>query len=432
MRQRPHARLGLVRATVASGMLAVLALVASPGIAAAAEGHGAVGEPVPEYEARVLGSDEMWSVQDDGSGEVLLLNIWATWCVPCREEIPDLLELQDEYGDDIQVVTISVDDEGFDDKVREFADNLDMDVPILRDEDKTFQRTFRTSGVPETVLVDADGVVAYRWKGPLTFDADLERIVDRAVAGEGDYKEAAVEDASASGIGMLSALLAGLLSFLSPCVLPLVPSYAAFLGASGAGASNRKFLLRGTSFVLGFSAVFISLGIAASLAGGIVLEAVPWIARVGGVLLILLGVATLGLVKLPWFEQERRAMGSAVSRVGSSPGGSFVIGAAFAAGWTPCIGPILAGILTLAAATGDVARGAALLTAYSIGLAIPFLATTFLVARIPSANRRLNRIAPYAQRIAGALLVIVGILLVTDQLTRLSALASEVVPWTFG
>jgi cytochrome c-type biogenesis protein len=185
-------------------------------------------------------------------------------------------------------------------------------------------------------------------------------------------------------------------------------------------------------FVLGFSLVFVTLGVAASLAGGVVLDAVPWIARVGGAILIVLGIATLGIVRVRWFEQERRAMGTAVTKVGSSPGGALVIGATFAAGWTPCIGPILAGILTLAAATGDVGRGASLLVAYSAGLAVPFLATTFAVARVPTAHRTMVRVAPVAQRIAGVLLILIGILLVTGQLTRLSTAATEVIPWTLG
>ncbi|MCW2928093.1 MAG: Disulfide bond oxidoreductase family protein [Thermoleophilia bacterium] len=395
-------------------------------------GHGEIGTKVPEFSARNVGEDTTWSLRGDGKGTVVLLNVWATWCVPCRKEMPDLAALQREFEGDVEVVGVSVDDEGFDESVQEFATRVGADFRILRDPDKDVQRRFRTSGVPETVLVDPSGVVAYRWKGPLKLDASTRRVIRRAIDEEGSYLKSAKADVDNTGIGIFSAMLAGLLSFLSPCVLPLVPSYAAFLGASGPGRSRRSFLARGGSFVLGFSLIFIGLGVAATALGGAALDSVPWIARVGGVLLVLLGLGTIGLLRIPGFDTERRVMGQAMSRVGNGPVGAFVIGAAFAAGWTPCIGPILAGILTLAAATQDVARGAILLTAYSAGLAIPFLATTVLVARVPSANRRIARIAPYAQKITGVLLIAIGILLVSGQLTRLAALTSEVVPWSVG
>jgi cytochrome c-type biogenesis protein len=410
-------------------VLTLLLLVGSLALAGPASAeYGEIGTEVPDYTARSMGDSEDFSTRD-ARGDALLINVWATWCVPCRKEMPELQELSERYEGELRVVGVSIDDEGYDGEVTSFTDNLGVTFDLARDEDRKVVRAFRTAGVPETILVDPDGTVAYRWRGPLENDDVTRRTIERAIAGEGDYVETAEEDARAGAGGILTAMLAGLLSFLSPCVLPLIPSYAAFLagGASEPRKRRRRVLTNGLCFVAGFSLIFVLLGIAASIAGGALFAVMPWLARAGGALLIVLGIAMLGLLPLKVLKQERRMLDKIVSRVGHGPGPSFAVGGAFAAGWTPCIGPVLAGILTLAATTGDVVRGATLLLAYSIGLAVPLLATALAVAVVPSRNARLRRLAPIANAAAAVLLIVVGVLLVTDSMTRLAAWTAEFV-----
>lgn len=389
--------------------------------------YGEIGTKVPDYSARGL-EDGTFSTSE-ARGTALLINVWATWCVPCREEMPELQDISERYEGELRVVGVSIDDEGYDGEVTSFTNNLGVSFELTRDEDRKVVRTFRTAGVPETILVDPNGIVAYRWRGPLENDEVTRRTIERAIEGKGDYVEKAEEDARAGAGGILTAMLAGLLSFLSPCVLPLIPSYAAFLaaGASEPRQRRRRILTNGLCFIAGFSLIFVLLGVAASIAGGALFAIMPWLARAGGVLLIVLGIIMLGLLPVKAFKQEKRLLDQVARKVGHGPAPSFAVGSAFAAGWTPCIGPVLAGILTLAATTGDVVRGATLLLAYSIGLAVPLLVTALAVAAVPSRNARLRRLAPIANAAAAILLMIVGVLLVTDSMTQLAAWTADFV-----
>lgn len=414
--------------TVRFAMLALVLLTASLAFASTARAeYGEIGTAVPEYTTRSVDGGEFST--EDARGTALLVNVWATWCVPCREEMPELQELSERYEGDLRIVGVSIDDEGYDGEVTSFTDNLGITFDLARDENRDIVRAFRTAGVPETILIDPDGIVAYRWRGPLENDAVTRRTIERAIEGEGDYVKEAEEDARASAGGILTAMLAGLLSFLSPCVLPLIPSYAAFLaaGASEPRQRRRRILTNGLCFIAGFSLIFVLLGVAASIAGGALFAVMPWLARAGGVLLIVLGIVMLGLLPVRAFKQEKRLLDQVARKVGHGPAPSFAVGSAFAAGWTPCIGPVLAGILTLAATTGDVVRGATLLLAYSIGLAVPLLVTALAVATVPSRNARLRRLAPIANAAAAVLLIVVGVLLVTDSMTRLAAWTADFV-----
>lgn len=233
---------------------------------------------------------------------------------------------------------------------------------------------------------------------------------------------------------LLIAVLAGFISFVSPCVLPLVPAFAAFLASTirprgeqeDLGAERRVTLRAGLLFILGFSLVFISLGASAPLVGDRLRDLSPWITRVGGAFLILLGLGMLGRWLHPAMEREYRI---APHRIAATPLGAFLIGITFAAGWTPCIGPVLAGILTLAASSDSSGQGAILLAAYSAGLGVPFLITTILVGRWQASPRRLQRIGRIGQALAGVMLLVVGLLLVTDSWTRLNAWLIDIAPW---
>lgn len=229
-------------------------------------------------------------------------------------------------------------------------------------------------------------------------------------------------------LGILVAFSAGLLSFLSPCVLPLVPSYIGFLtGMTAPDAVNRRRITvtHAVFFVLGFSAVFLALGAGASAFGSALKSQRLLITQIGGVMIIIFGLWTLGVLKLPLLEREQRVhvQEKPVGYLGSS-----LVGMAFAAGWVPCIGPILGTILGLAATQADFGRGMALLGAYSAGLAIPFLAAAFALDAFLAWFKNFRRHLGIVKTVSGILLLIVGILMVTGEFTRLAGWLSGLTP----
>lgn len=221
-------------------------------------------------------------------------------------------------------------------------------------------------------------------------------------------------------LGIAVAFAAGLLSFLSPCVLPLVPSYIGFLtGMTLPEMSGRRriALLHAVSFVAGFSLVFILLGASATALGRALNYYQIWLQRVGGVLIIAFGMVCLGVFKVGLLTQEHRLQ---LERKPVGFLGSGLVGMAFAAGWTPCIGPVLGAILGLAATSADLGRGMLLLAVYSAGLAVPFLIAAVAVESFLDWFQRFRRFLPWVMRLSGALLIFVGILLVTGEFTRLA------------
>ncbi len=221
------------------------------------------------------------------------------------------------------------------------------------------------------------------------------------------------------------AALAGLASFLSPCVLALVPAYIGYLGgrtltAEGVAIENRwGTFAHGLAFVLGFSLVFVALGATASAIGVILFDARQWISRIGGVVVILFGLHTLGILNIRLFDYDTRRQ----YRPGANLGylSSAAMGVFFSAGWAPCVGPVLGGILTLALNSGQLSQGAILLGAYSVGLAVPFLLAALGVGRIAELMRRHARAIRLISVGTGVVLVIVGVLLLTGTLSRLAA-----------
>lgn len=212
----------------------------------------------------------------------------------------------------------------------------------------------------------------------------------------------------------LFAIVAGLISFTSPCCLPLLPGYVSYISGlpvSGTTTTRaRSVTLRAALlFVAGFSTVFTTLGVTAGLLGSLVLEQLPLIIRVAGVGIIVLGLAMAGLVRIPWLYRERRF---ALHRHPTGPRAAFGVGMAFAAGWTPCIGPVLATILATAAASRTAVWGAALLMLYSLGLGVPFVGLAVGITRARGSLHFLRRHGKAIEVIGGVLLVAVGVLFV--------------------
>jgi len=231
-----------------------------------------------------------------------------------------------------------------------------------------------------------------------------------------------------AALGFVVAFIAGLLSFLSPCVLPLVPSYVGFItGMTLPEVTGRRraALTHALLFVTGFSLVFVLLGASATALGRALNYYQVWLQRVGGVLIILFGVLCLGVFKVGLLTQERRLH---LERKPVGYLGSALVGMAFAAGWTPCIGPVLGGILGLAATSTDVTRGMQLLAAYSAGLALPFLIAAVAVESFLDWFQRFRRFLPWVMRVSGVMLIVVGVLLVTGEFTRLAGWLQSLTP----
>jgi cytochrome c-type biogenesis protein len=231
-----------------------------------------------------------------------------------------------------------------------------------------------------------------------------------------------------AALGFLVAFFAGLLSFLSPCVLPLVPSYVGFItGMTLPELTGRRraALTHALLFVAGFSLVFVLLGATATALGRALNYYQVWLQRVGGVLIILFGLLCLGVFRVGLLTGERRIH---LERKPVGYLGSLLVGMAFAAGWTPCIGPVLGGILGLAATSNDVTRGMQLLAAYSAGLALPFLVAAVAVESFLDWFQRFRHFLPWVMRVSGVMLIVVGVLLVTGEFTRLAGWLQGLTP----
>jgi cytochrome c-type biogenesis protein len=229
-------------------------------------------------------------------------------------------------------------------------------------------------------------------------------------------------------LGLFVAVAAGLLSFLSPCVLPLVPSYIGFLTGMSLpemGGRRRVALGHALLFVLGFSLVFVLLGASATALGRALNYYQLWLQRIGGVLIIGFGLVCLGVIKVGFLRQERRVQ---VEQKPVGYLGSALVGMAFGAGWTPCIGPVLGAILGLAATAHDLSRGMLLLAAYSAGLAVPFLIAAVALDAFLDWFQRFRRYLPWVMRVSGVLLVFVGVLMVTGEFTRLAGWLQQFTP----
>jgi cytochrome c-type biogenesis protein len=229
-------------------------------------------------------------------------------------------------------------------------------------------------------------------------------------------------------LGLFVAFAAGLLSFLSPCVLPLVPSYIGFLtgmSLSEMGGRRRLALGHALLFVLGFSLIFVLLGASATALGRALNYYQLWLQRIGGVLIIGFGLVCLGVFKVGFLSQERRVQ---LEQKPVGYLGSALVGMAFGAGWTPCIGPVLGAILGLAATAHDLSRGMLLLAAYSVGLALPFLVAAVALDAFLDWFQRFRRYLPWVMRVSGVLLVFVGVLMVTGEFTRLAGWLQQFTP----
>jgi len=243
-----------------------------------------------------------------------------------------------------------------------------------------------------------------------------------------------------SQVSLFAAFSAGLLSFVSPCVLPLVPSYVSYItGLSVEKLANVEerdhfrslIIINSLLFIAGFSTVFIAFGASASLIGQLLYEYQDIIRKVGGILIVIFGLYLMGVLKLSFFMTERRLLHFESRPVGYL--GSFLIGTAFAAGWTPCVGPVLGTILAYASTTESMSGGIMLLSAYSLGLGLPFFLTAFGMDRFLSYFKRLRAYLGGVSLVSGVLLILVGVMIYTDSVTLMTSfLERHGIGWYLG
>ncbi len=237
----------------------------------------------------------------------------------------------------------------------------------------------------------------------------------------------------AQSLGVLVAFTAGLFSFLSPCVLPLFPSYLSFITGMSVNAlthevtteTRRRIVLHSLTFIVGFSMIFVALGASFSAAGRFLLDYRDWIRIVGGALIIVFGLYISGLLKFGLFNRYQQIQ---LRQKPAGYLGTLIVGVTFAIGWTPCVGPILGSILSLAGTAETVQRGVGLLIAYSAGLGVPFLLSSLALGAFLKFFKRYRPFIPIVERAAGVLLIIVGVLVVTDYYVVLNAWALRLTP----
>jgi cytochrome c-type biogenesis protein len=241
----------------------------------------------------------------------------------------------------------------------------------------------------------------------------------------------------------VAAFVAGLLSFVSPCVLPLIPGYLSYIsgvtlddmqgtgsaGAAAVAASRRRVVIASLFFILGFSVVFVSLGAAASAIGQYIMAPgtgrLRLLTKVAGAVVIVFGLHTMGVLRIEWLYSEKRVQ---VEKKPRGVFGAFLVGLAFAFGWTPCIGPILAGILAVAGSQETVGQGIKLLAVYSLGLGVPFLLTALAINHFFTAFARIRRHYHAIEVVSGLLLVAIGVLIFTDQFTIIARWLTPYLP----
>lgn len=235
-------------------------------------------------------------------------------------------------------------------------------------------------------------------------------------------------------VSFIAALVAGLLSFASPCVLPLVPPYLCFLAGTSINVMNdddltkeawRKVVMTALAFVAGFATVFVALGASASFIGSFVTDHLDVLAKVAGVIIIGLGLHFLGIFRIPFLYRDFRMQGPARA---AGLFGAYVVGLAFAFGWTPCVGPVLAAILFMAAQTADALKGALLLLAYALGIGIPFVLAAVFFKPFMNLMKRFRQHMGLVEKLTGGLLVLTGILFLTGGMSAIAFYMLEMFP----
>ena len=350
------------------------------------------------------------------------LTLFTTWCPGCDDEAPLLVEAC-KKNPEIQFLAVSLEEDVSD--VRKFQKKFQVPYPIALDNSGAITQAYQIRPIPVNIGIEQGGKILFRRQ--LIEAIDLPILLGalspqaRPVQTPPDQGQRGVLKKLFSSVPLLASFLAGILTFLSPCVLPLIPAYIAFitgfgldkLMAGGNPADIRKSLLLSTAvFVLGFGSVFTALGATASVLGQALTGVQTWIRAIGGGMMIAFGLHLAGILSIMPLYREMRFQ---FKNEKAGLLGAYLMGIVFAAGWTPCVGPILSAILVYSASEATLAKGVALLICYSAGIGVPFLLAS---AFLPQFQKFLNRIKPHFPAIeiaSGALLIVLGILLITNK-----------------
>ncbi len=356
-------------------------------------------------------------------GKTVLINFWATWCPPCIKEIPLFAELyRKHHPKGLEILGISQWDDA--QKALDWAAKKGVPYPILAGSDEAVEAFGGFQSLPISFLVNPSGKIVKRYYAIDESQlADFEKeILQLMESGSLEKKSQPVNN-----ISLLTAFLAGILSFLSPCVLPLIPSYISFL----TGISYEEFtesdrftqrmrwmtLLHAFLFVLGFSIIFLLLGASATYIGGLFTTYRGWLEKIVGIVIILFGLQISGILNLKFLLQEKKF------HMENKPIGylgSVLVGFSFGIGWTPCIGPILGSILGFAATLGNLWAGILLLAFYSLGMGIPFLLSALAVQSFFHYFKKIRRYIATITFLSGLFLVLIGILILTGYFVKLA------------
>ncbi len=342
----------------------------------------------------------------DYRGRVVILKFFTTWCPSCRVEMERLGELDE--GDELVILAVNLREAPG--AVKDFLASLDLDVTVLLDRQGTVGSAYGIRYIPTTVIVDGRGEVVHTQVGPMSL-TEKKGWIAIAAAEAGEGTRFPVEIA-----GALVALGAGVLSFFSPCLWPLYPAYVSLI----AGSSGSK-VGGALAFVLGFSSVFVALGLGATAVGSVLLEHGDILRKGAGLAIIVLGLHQSGIMPIPALFREARVR--ARSRTGIP--GALLAGLSFGLGWTPCVGPVLGAILIYAGSTGTLATGAALLGLYSLGLGIPFIVLALSYGRVESSWKGGGRRLEAISRAGGFLLIVLGMAIYFDWIARATG-------WIYG
>lgn len=357
------------------------------------------------------------------------LTLFTTWCPECNIETPILVNASQKYPN-VRFVAVSLMEEVAD--VRDFQKRFEVPYPMVLDEEGLVVEKYAIRPIPVNIGIKKGGQIAFR-RQSISSDRELESLMPSLI--QGDQPEPVFNADIKGALGMLfktlpvlASFIAGLLTFLSPCILPLIPAYIALvtgfelnnlIGSKNLKSARRSVLVSTGIFVLGFGSVFTLLGATASVFGSAFAWLQSWIRIIGGAVLIAFGLHLTGaLTIMPLYREIH---------LNFKPKkadwlGAFLFGVVFAVGWTPCVGPILSAILVYSASEATLGQGLLLLSSYSAGIGVPFLLAS---AFLPQFQGFLNRVKPHFQAIeigSGALLILLGFLLITNKFGWLAAL----------
>jgi len=385
----------------------------------------------------------------DFKGNLVLLNFWATWCGPCVEETPSLERLHSEYKDQ-GLVLLAVAIQSDIRSVENFVREMNLSFRVLIDEDGSVFQNYGLFSVPTTFFIGKDGKIigkrvgAMNWATPQMLSLISLLLSDEqrplTVPSQAESPPAEIDVRTLETVPLLLgfsiAFLLGILYFISPCVLPLVPSYLSYItGMSfqeltatqekARSPSRRLAIIHSLLFIVGFSIFFVVLGASASLAGHFLREHRDVVRIGGGILIIIFGLIISGILRIPFLMRDWRI------RFKEKPTGflgSFLVGLTFSAGWTACGAPLLGSILALSSQTATVGRGVFFLSGFSLGLALPFFLSAVALTSFLSFFTKFRKFIGLVEKISGALLILVGLLLLTNSFNLLVRYFSKLLP----